>query len=181
MFVTGDRTCWRACITFTRNASTALRPISSRYTRDMSTSPLWLYMNSPPIMLLRDLRTNRKRVGLLPVGSFSDGRIYAWKIGNRRRWWTVFFLLIFRFYSSAERFCYFFYEKSTSAHRSATGQRYLVIKQKCRLCLAKHITALRRTRPKRTGRVHELRCSVTSNCLPPPFIKPPNDCMAYAI
>ncbi|TRY79788.1 hypothetical protein TCAL_17050 [Tigriopus californicus] len=29
MFVTGERTCWRAWITFTRNASTAFRPISS--------------------------------------------------------------------------------------------------------------------------------------------------------
>lgn len=29
MFVTGERTCWRAWITFTRKASTAFRPMSS--------------------------------------------------------------------------------------------------------------------------------------------------------
>lgn len=40
IFVTGDRTCCRAWMTFTRNASTAFRPMSSRYTRDISTSPL---------------------------------------------------------------------------------------------------------------------------------------------
>lgn len=51
MLVTGDRTCCRAWITFTRNASTALRPMSSRYTRDISTSPLWLYTNKPPIIV----------------------------------------------------------------------------------------------------------------------------------
>lgn len=51
IFVTGDRTCCRAWITLTRNASTAFRPISSRYTREMSTSPLWLYTKSPPIIV----------------------------------------------------------------------------------------------------------------------------------
>lgn len=51
MLVTGERTCCLAWITLTRNASTALRPISSRYTREMRTSPLWLYTKRPPIIL----------------------------------------------------------------------------------------------------------------------------------
>jgi len=51
MFVTGDLTCCLAWITFTRKASTAFLPMSSRYTRDIKTSPLWLYMKRPPIIL----------------------------------------------------------------------------------------------------------------------------------
>lgn len=58
ILVTGDRTCCLAWITFTRNASTAFRPMSSRYTREINTSPLWLYTNRPPIILLRSICTN---------------------------------------------------------------------------------------------------------------------------
>lgn len=50
IFVTGERTCCLAWMTFTRNASTAFRPMSSRYTRDINTSPLWLYTKRPPII-----------------------------------------------------------------------------------------------------------------------------------
>lgn len=53
MLVTGDRTCCRAWITFTRNASTAFLPMSSRYTREISTSPLWLYTKRPPIIFCK--------------------------------------------------------------------------------------------------------------------------------
>lgn len=58
ILVTGDRTCCRAWITFTRNASTAFLPISSLYTLDINTSPLWLYTNNPPIILSAPLRRN---------------------------------------------------------------------------------------------------------------------------
>ena len=42
MLVTGDLTCCLAWMTFTRKASTAFLPMSSLYTRDIKTSPLWL-------------------------------------------------------------------------------------------------------------------------------------------
>ena len=48
ILVTGERTCCLAWITLTLKASTAFRPMSSLYTRDIRTSPLWLYINNPP-------------------------------------------------------------------------------------------------------------------------------------
>lgn len=86
IFVTGDRTCCRAWITLTRNASTAFRPMSSRYTREMSTSPLWLYTKRPPI-IVADLfdctsdcdENDSDWIQLLPFDVSSDRNAHLYK------------------------------------------------------------------------------------------------------